>query len=250
MLVTGSLSVDDTGSVTAHAFDHPEKLPPGVVSLLDGMLPTFKFKPVLHDGRPSAVQVKMGVLLAANQVDPAHVAIHVRSARFIESDPPPEEQITIDHRAPLGYPADADDNGITGTVYVALRIGRDGRVVDAQAQQVNLRYIGSDGMARYWRNDLAKPTLAAVRKYTFHIPTRGAHAGDAYFTGILPVVFEIAGEAQPQYGEWNTYVPGPRQEFAWLQSDQPDADESQAVPAGTFAQAGTALRLLTPLGGD
>jgi hypothetical protein len=100
---------------------------------------------------------------------------------------------------------------------------------------------------RRWREALTTPTLATVRKYTFMIPTTGPHADDAEFSGILPVILNMYDQAAPTYGQWNSYVPGPRESIAWL-DDKEDTSSSEAVPAGTFAQAGTALTLLTPLG--
>jgi hypothetical protein len=137
--------------------------------------------------------------------------------------------------------------GVGGAVYVAVRIDRNGRVIEAQAQQVNLRVVAGEKQMRRWREELAKPTLATVRKYTFTIPTSGPHTDDAEFTGVLPVMFMLDGQALPQYGQWRSYVPGPRQHIAWI-DDKEDTSGSEAVPAGTFAQAGTALKLLTPLG--
>lgn len=249
MQITGSLDVDETGCVRSHAVDRAESLPSGVVQLLDQILPTFRFQPVLHDGHPGAVHAKMSLVVAANQVDREHVAIRIRSARFDESDPPPGELITIDHRVAMHYPVDAMSAGVAGTVYVAVRIDRSGHVVDAQAQQVNLRFIDNERGMQRWREALSKPTLATVRRYTFHVPTSGKHAGDEYFSGILPVIYRFEGDSLPTYGTWQSYVPGPRQDIAWLDQEQADAGSNEAIPEGTFAQAGTGMTLLTPLDG-
>mgnify|MGYP001103037665 CR=1 FL=1 len=83
---------------------------------------------------------------------------------------------------------------------------------------------------------------------SFNVPTTGAHAGDATFTGVLPVLYRI-GAGGPVYGQWDSYVPGPRENVAWLASDDVFAVASEAIPDGVFAQTGLALKLLTPIGG-
>jgi hypothetical protein len=246
--VSGSIAVDDKGNVTSHTIDHPDQLSPGVVDLVAKTIPTLHFKPVLQDGQPHAVVAKMNLVLVANHVDPEHVSIRIRSARFTESEPPASEQISIKSRASDRSIAHAIMiAGVGGTVYVAVRIDRNGRVIDAQAQQVNLRVVAGEKQMRRWREELAKPTLATLRKYTFAIPITGPQANDSEFSGILPVMIMLDGQAPPKYGQWKSYVPGPRQHIAWL-DDKEDTSGSEAIPTGTFAQAGTALTLLTPLG--
>jgi hypothetical protein len=244
--VSGSLAVDDKGNVTSHTIDHPEKLSPGVVGLIGKTIPTLHFKPVLRDGQPHAVEANMYLVLVANHVDAQNVSIRIRSARFTESEPPSSGRVRIRKRGEVQFPSEAMREGLGGTVYVAVRIGRNGRVMDAQAQQVNLRKVGSEEAMHHWRDVLSKPTLAAIRKFTFRIPSTGPEADHAEFSGILPVIFNI-GQGQPRYGQWNSYVPGPRESITWY-DDKEDTRSSEAVPPGTFAQAGTALTLLTPLG--
>lgn len=244
--VSGSLAVDDRGNVTAHTIDHPEQLSPGVVDLVAKTLPTLHFKPVLRDGQPHAVVAKMNLVLVANQIDPKNISIRIRSAWFTESKPRSSDLVRVRKRAQVSFPSEAIRERLDGTVYVAVRIDRHGRVMDAQAQQVNLRKLGSEEAMRHWREVLSEPTLASIRKFTFRIPTTGPNADDAEFSGMLPVVFDL-GLASAKYGQWKSYVPGPRKSISWVDDDE-DTRSIEAVPPGTFAQAGTALTLLTPLG--
>jgi len=247
MMVSGTLSVDEAGNVTANAIDHPEQLPAAVVQLVQQTLPTFRFQPVLHDGKPQPVHALMNLVVAANQVDPKHVAIRIRSARFSETGSASSEQISVDHRGLLRFPEEAIKAGVGGTVYVAVRIDRSGHVLDAQVQQVNLRVVDNTRQMKHWRDEFAKPTLAAMRRFTFNVPTGGAHADDQSFTGILPVSYYVDNQGPPKYGQWDPYVPGPRQDITWL--DDEEAGANEAIPDGAFAQTGTDMKLLTPPGG-
>lgn len=258
MLVSGMVSVDASGAVTAHTLDQRDTVPPPVAQFLDQTLPQFRFKPVEHDGRTQAIEAQMSVQVVVNQVDPQHVALRLRSARFTEAEaataeatrPSKTDGASIAHRAPIRYPGEAMQEAVSGTVYVAVRFDRSGQVVDAEAQQVNLKITDSESKMRHWREVLGRSTVAAVRRFTFQPPTTGPHAGDVTFTGILPVAFFLDGARPPRYGEWDTYVPGPKQDIAWLHGDDDrDADNSEAVPDGQFAMTGDSLQLLTPLGG-
>lgn len=249
MLVLGTLSVDATGAVTSYTLDQRDKLPPPVVTLLDRTLPQFRFRPVEHDGKAQAVQAKMSLRMVVNQVDPTHVALRLSSAHFTETDPPLTERGTIEHRTGMHYPYEALREGVAGTVYVAVRFDRSGQVLDADARQVDLKFTDSEAKMKYWRDVLARPAVAAIRRFTFHPPTTGPHAGDATFTGILPVAFLFDGMHLPKYGEWDTYVPGPKRDIPWLHEDAQTAAGNEAVPDGEFAMTGGGLELLTPLGG-
>ena len=247
MNVTGDLNVDDKGNVTSYVLDHPEKLPSSVTKLLGQTLPGFRFEPVRHDGQPQPVHATMNLVVAASQVDPKHIAIRLRSARFTDADIPSSERITLKSRAFPRYPDEAARDSVGGAVYVAMRVDRNGSVLDAQVQQVNLFATGSESQMRHWRNLLGKATLSAVRRFTLNVPTTGAHANDPAFTGILPVVYRI-GVGSPSYGQWESYVPGPREQVAWMGSDDLIGVATETIPDGVFAQTGTELKLLTPLG--
>jgi len=250
MLVSGTLSVDATGATTGFTLDKRGKLPPPVMQLLDQMLPTFRFKPVEHDGQPVAVATKMSLQVVANQIDPGHISLRLRSARFVEADPPKTERISIHRRTGINYPGEAWRDGVGGTVYLALRIDHAGNVADIEAQQVNLKKIGTDSQMQHWREVLANNAIEAARRFTFNVPTTGKNVHDAFFTGTLPVIYVYADGGVPDYGRWDSYVPGPRRDVAWLHDeDDRDANNTEAVPNGEFAMTGDSLQLLTPLGG-
>jgi hypothetical protein len=250
MTVSGSLRVDDTGRVTASTIDHPEQLPAGVVQLVQQTLPTFHFQPVLHDGQPQPVEATMTLVIAANRIDPKQVAIRLRSARFTEAGTVSGEWITVAQRGPLHFPEEAILSGVGGTAYVAVRIDRSGRVLDAQVQQVNLRAADDARQMRHWREAVGKAAVATVRGFTFNVPTHGSHAGDPDSTGIVPVRYSVGIQAPPKYGQWDSYVPGPIEQVDWMQAaGGTGIGANEAIPDGLFAQAGSEMTLLTPLDG-
>jgi len=247
MQVTGTLSIDAAGAVSGFTLDEREKLPAQVTALLERTLPALRFERTPNGDGSRPVQAKMTLQVLATQADAEHMTISLHHARFVEAEPPVTERISVEHRVPLHYPYEALKVEMTATVYVAVRIDRNGRVIDAQARQVNLGRPDTETRMRQLRAVFAKPTLEAVRHFTFNVPKIGPHANDADFSGVLPVQYVINGVV-PRYGQWTVYVPGPKAEIAWL--DREDAaDDSEAVRDGEFAQSGTGLKLLTPIGG-
>ena len=251
MLVSGELSVDAAGAVSGYTLDQPEKLPPTVKELLATALPTFKFVPVEHDGMPQATRAKMSLQVVAHRVDPEHIALRLRSARFDEASQvaDPTAIASLARRPHMRYPEAALNAGVTGTVYLLLRFDRSGQVTDAAVSQVNLRVDEPPMQMNRWRTMFARSALEGARGIVLHPPTSGPHAGDASFTGVLPVVYLTDGMRPVRYGEWDAYVRGPVQDIAWMHGSEATTDNNEAVPAGEFAMTGSDLRPRAPPGG-
>lgn len=255
MLVTGHVLVDEEGNVSGWEIDRPEKLPPVVVRLVERSAPIWKFEPVLVDGQPRKAKARMSLRLVANQQDDGDYQISIRSGYFGEEALRPSERMelagtseiqSIDLRPPF-YPVRAAEVGAQGTVYVVLRINRQGHVDDVLAEQVNLKTVGNETQMRHMRDMLAKPALAAARKWTFQIPTTGESAGNEFWLVRVPVDFMLRDKVQPGYGQWDAYIPGPRHHAPWQDAGLDPNDSPDAMVAGGIYQVGKGLRLLTPL---
>jgi protein TonB len=93
--------------------------------------------------------------------------------------PPPAESSLAPIVAPLpGYPRDAFNEGITGTVELELLVGVDGRVLEA-------RVVRSSGNRQL--DNAARDTV--LRQWRFQPATRGGVPVQAL--GRLPVVFSL-----------------------------------------------------------
>jgi hypothetical protein len=136
---------------------------------------------------------------------------------------------------------------ISGEVYIALKIGPDGKVMDSIVRRVDLMTSATEAQMAKAREILGDRTLKAVRNWTFDVPTRGKNAGQPYWSGILPVVFIIdRNEAMPPYGEWRAYLPGPCAEIPWhVLEDEPPNGGNCVMGLETLDSDGP--KLLTPL---
>jgi hypothetical protein len=251
MLVTGSILVAPDGSVRSYTIDHPEKLPPVVVGLIDKGTKNWMFAPVLIDDRPVAARANMSLRIVAKPDGKDDYAISLAGAQFGEdADVDSGKTISYGTRPPPRYPPSAVSAGVWGTVYVRVLVNRQGRVENAIAEQVNMGVVASDQELDKWRRVLADASLAAVKRWTFQIPTEGKEATKDHWEARVPVNYILDGRTpRESYGKWNPYVPGPEQAVPWHEKFEGSAGAADAIADGGLYQIGSGLHLTTPLNG-
>ena len=254
MLLTGTINVDTKGAVTGFTIDHREKVPSAVVQLVDGTVPHWQFDPVTRDGQAVAATTTMSVLVVATQPDDTHYRITLKAATFGDGSKDAghsasdEKSVTRKSMRPPEYPPSAYLSGVTGVVYLVVKIDHTGRVDDASVEQVNLRALGSARDSDAWRKAFGEASLRAAKRWTFNVPAAVTDEGP-FFSVRVPIDFQFEGE-EPKYGAWATYIPGPRQTIPWLDlHDMDDWSPPDALVAGRVYQPDRSLHLLTPLGG-
>jgi hypothetical protein len=244
LLVKGTIDIDADGRVLGHALERADTLADGVAAMIDRVVPRWRFEPVeLREGTTRA-RAPMSLRIVAKKLDEDNFIVQVRGAQF--GSHAPDETVSSRGMAPPRYPQAAAYAGVGGSVYTVLRIGRDGRVEDAIAEQVNLRLIASEAAMTRWRKVLAQAALHAAHRWEFDPPTKGEDADAPFWSVRVPVDFIAPGQKQPQEHEWHAYVPGPRETIPW----EPEASSAgvDALAAGGIYPVGQGLRLLTPLG--
>lgn len=246
MVVTGWIEIALDGDVQGYTLDQSDKLPQPVVDIVNKTVAKWKFKPVLIEGKPVLAKAKMNLRVVASPRGSDQYSLRVRGATFGDGDKDasPGYKST---RLP-DYPTLALRESVGGTVYVALQIGRDGRVEQAVARQVDLRATGTEREMESARKAFADASLDAVKRWTFNVPSTGS-VGDAdHWTVTVPINFNIWGTRQPGYGQWDAYVPGPVQQIPWEESQVTTDSNVDAVPDGLALLQDAHFVLLTPLG--
>lgn len=253
MLVTGTIDIATDGGVTGFRLDKEDKLPAEVVQLARQAVPEWRFEPVVIDGQAVTVSAKMSMRMVATRLGENGYRLSIRGAAFgrdalAHADRKPGTTLQASEMHPPTYPRGAAESGITGIVYLLLRIGRDGAVEDVATEQVNLTVIGSEITMQRGRKSLESAALHAARRWTFKPPTAGDAADDPHWKVRVPVAFQFDGKRAPAYGEWEAYVPGPRMPPpSWV--EQTDvASSPDALVDGELHALGDGPRLLTPLG--
>jgi len=250
MVAKGTIDIAPDGRVTAYALDEADKLPPAVRKVTDRATESWRFEPVLVEGKAVPARTRMSLrVIARKSADADTYEIEIASADFRVDTPPEERPNRRKIERPV-YPMAAARSDMGGVVYVVAKIGRDGRVVDAFAEQVNLTTVDRERAMDGWRKMLANAALRAAREWTFDPPTRGDEVEEPFWQVRIPFGFIVQGRSVPSYGEWELYVPGPRQRAPWMDAADFDASSSDAIAGDDISQVGKGLRLLTSLNGS
>ena len=249
MLVTGTIEVSPDGSVRTYAIDQADKLPDGILDFIQKNVDEWKFDPVLVQGKAVGVRNKMSLRVVAKQAADDEYTVRLQAASFDPLTVEAGHDVKSKSMPPPRYPEAAAMNGAAGTVYVVIKVGRDGSVADVVAEQVNLRMVAGPVEMQQWRTVLGKAAVQVARKWQFIPPVAGERADDPYWTVRVPVDFMLSNTA-PKYGQWQAYVPGPRQSYPWAEKEAA-GDSLEALSEGGVHLVGNGgLRLLTPLGAE
>lgn len=268
MLVTGEIAVNPDGSVYGYSLDHRDKLPAVVVKLIGQTLPGWKFTPVEVQGKPVRAKALMSLRVVAKQMDAKHDAVSVKSAEFGVETPQSLQApacangacLTFLDRQPPAYPFNLVSNLVSGTVYLAVKVDRQGKVAQVAVEQVDLRRIADETILGRWRQELGRVSMEAARHWTFQVPRTGPEADRKYWVATVPINYNIPVPGQAKtigsigYGQWDFYVPGPVNSIPWVHAQRgQDVAKSgaDAVPDnGMPFVPDSRFVLLTSLGGD
>ncbi|WP_201314285.1 hypothetical protein [Dyella sp. EPa41] len=248
MLVSGTIEVLPDGSVGSYALYKEEKLPAPVIDLIKRNVSTWKFQ--LKTPSTTPIKEDMSLRIIAKDEDAQHMTLRLAGANFSDGDSPESSSIRWQHRVSPLYPKFSLDHGMSGTVYILVRIGRDGKVINTGLEQVNLRRYVPDQkeMARF-RKDLADAAIKVSRRWTFETPTSGEEMQAPFWDAQIPVDFnaERGNRSGESYGSWAIYLRGPQEQIGWRQDASLVSEAPDAVPDGSIHPVGAGARLLTPL---
>ena len=193
--------------------------------------------------------------IVATDVDRTHTTIRLVSAHFEETNKPANTTAHSRDRVQPTYPRSMIQARVSGTVYVLVRVGRDGHVLDAAAEQVNLHQFQSKSQQAVSRTALAKASVDAIKQWVFDTPTEGSAATAPFWYVRVPVTFHLHEIGNPSfdshtgedYGTWEVYLRGPRETIPWLQDSRMLAEAPDAMPDGSEHQLGSDNLLAAPL---
>jgi hypothetical protein len=234
MLVKGTIETNADGSVNTLVIDQSDKFPAGLVDFVRKQVLAWEFEPVLVDGKAMRARSPVSLRVVARAVGGGNYSIAIRNASF-DGEPTKEgETLSSKRMDPPRYPELVARSGASGTVYVVVKTDKQGRVVDAVAEQVNLRTIGTAKEMEAWRKALADAALNAARKWTFTPPVHGETADDESWSARVPCDFKMDSRATFVYGKWEQYIPGPRQSIPWSDEDRPGFSPDSLAAGGVY----------------
>jgi len=246
--VDGTILVGPDGKVQEYELKGASVLPDEVRRFLDFHIPRWQFEPPELDGRPVALRNRMGVHVVATPSADGGMRMVLRSTYFMPTEGEGGYDLVATRMHPPAFPEVARDAGAEATVYVAVRIGRDGRVIEAVDEQVNLHFL-AERDADKWRDIFARSAIRAAQGWRFQTPTRGPSAAQESWQARIPVSFTF--DERNRYGRWQAYVPGPRRPVPWLSGEQ-QGQSLEGMAGGSVHPVGPqgGLRLGVPLQGN
>jgi len=248
MVVTGVLDINPDGSVRGYTVDQPAKLPSVVLDVLKQTVPGWRFQ--VDIARPAIARARMSVRVVATPVGKTGFSIRVEGVDFNDDGTPAAETINPRDTPNPAYPQEAIKARTAVTVYVLLRVGRDGKVAEAGAEQVNFTLACPPDEREGLTKVFVRATLMTLRRWTFDVPTKGPYVHAAYWDVRVPVIFsllEAGGRVEPtKYGSWEAYLPGPRRPLAWVTDQTMLASAPDATPEGGPTMLNGKPRLAVP----
>ncbi|GHC12240.1 energy transducer TonB [Thermomonas carbonis] len=250
--VSGTVTIGKDGSVIAHTLDPKAPLGETLVDFVNKAVAGWRFAPVMVDGQAVTARVPMHLRLVAKRAEDDKFSVTIASSYFgsneavAQSDNPGSTRL-----APPQYPKVAQRMGGEGTVYLIVQIDRGGKVANVDAEQVNLRVAGTANEMTRLRDMLTAAAVRAARDWSFTPPTTGETANDDNWLIRVPVDFVLLGpgDKQRKEGEWDTYIPGPRNMgMPWAQEKLKTAGSPDALPGSGAYPLRQGATLLTPLG--
>lgn len=252
MVLDGQITIGGQGQVEAFALDQREKVPADLADFVERSVLTWRFAPVMRDGQPVRARTDVSIRLSAKAGPGGNDVVTLEGATFGGYDRNSTEQVTSIKLQPPVYPAYALDTGAQGDVIVIVKVGRDGQVIDAVAEQVNLRVLTDERRMQKLRDTFARQTVNTAKRWTFRAPTTGEARDEPFWTVRIPVDYSFSDSASDAgYGKWKVYIPGPRTPATWRTAEQRASDTYGPLAFGGvyMADVNKGPRLLTPLGG-
>ncbi len=240
MRVDGDITIDPQGQVTQYNVTTP--VTPTIRNALDAAVRGWKFHTVEVDGQPANARSIMRVTLAARQASSGY-AISVDNVTFrgVPEDEPlkaGEVRANVDAPAPLGvrifaksrqpvkYPRAAERAGISGSVLLSFRVGRDGSAAQVFAMQSTLYNVrASAGVMHELRKSFENNAVAAVKHWHFDVRLNGEEPTSTSLTRTMRVDYLSAGlTAEGAPGQWRVESRSAWRQVPWL-VDQPAAQK-------------------------
>lgn len=250
MVLTGQVNIGTEGQVEGFVLDQREKVPAELASFVDRSVQTWRFEPIVRDGKPVRARTQVSIRLVANIGPDGKDMVTLDAATFGGYDATSTDQVTSIKLPPPRFPSAALNMGGSGDVMLIVKVGRDGKVMDVIAEQVNLRVLGDARRMERLREAFAKQSVDAAHRWSFRAPSTGDEKDKPFWSVRVPVSFDF-GEVTRGYGQWNVYIPGPRAQAPWRQVGPGEQDVAGLLAVGGvyMTDVSNGPRLLTPLGG-
>lgn len=243
--VDGELTIGPDGGVADYRIR--TKLDPQVETLVKRAVPTWRFKPILVDGKPAIATSPMRITLAAEemaegyrvtvdnvvfrpnteeeyQAEQASRKAHRRISVAGEA-PGPQVAISSKSMQPPKYPSGLQRSGVEGIVLLNLRLNPDGTVAEVFAAQSSLLNVkGREALLDRARVMLERNASDVAKRWTFQVKAENPAAlPPEHLTVRVPVEYMLGSSGSGPdalAGKWRHEFRGPNRTAPWLPGEQ------------------------------
>jgi hypothetical protein len=224
MRVDGELSIDPQGVPIDYAIK--TVLPQKLHDSLEQHVHSWRFVPVLIDGKPVLAETEMRVVLAAQGVGDAYrvtvddVTFPQMQGQATDGDPKDPTDISYGKKLPINYPLEALQYGLLeASVMLDLKLTSEGQVEQAFVEQTALHNV--EGKPRDLENVaqlFERAAVANMKSWRFNVVVNVLDPKPENLTVRVPVHFSAPGLAgAPTYRTgWQQEVRTPRRRAPWL----------------------------------
>ncbi|MFA5901871.1 MAG: hypothetical protein WC829_22470 [Hyphomicrobium sp.] len=215
--VDGWIQITEQGGVADFQTDSP--LVPALREKLGRIVFSWRFLPVLIEGKPSSVRTRTRVVLAATP-DGAGYQVRIDNVTFPRESAaaPASDDFSGRSLTPPQWPRALAGVNVAGRVLLCMRVGADGHVEQVVAVQTMLFDVrGSEVRLRRVVDQFERAALFAAKGWRFNISAERGQTLAAERTVKVPV--EFVAEAKPGWdlpGQWRTIVRVPKRPVEWL----------------------------------
>jgi TonB family protein len=247
--VQGEIDIDAAGKVTDARLTTP--VPDDLRLGVERDMRAWTFAPTMRDGQPVPVHSRVRITLAAPAVSQV-TRVWIDDAAFVAGDGPvanPPAQLTVRRQERPTYPSGASSAGVPGNVLVAVRVGVDGKVVDATVvQSAMLEITARKRVLDQAFASFENAALRAARDMRFDVAVRDGMTPSADdLTVNVPFLFAPGPVSSPPDGQFRMYVRTPKRAVPWL--GPASMSRPFGATGGEVPMAATAgPRLLSPVG--
>lgn len=232
MQVDGDVEIGPTGEVVSYALQQTRKpLPPVIATRLPAQVKSWRFDPVLVDGKPVVARTRMRITLLASEQDGGY-SISIDNVTFprthgaVEVDAPRERSLRMVSRPRVEYPAAFVGRGLDARVLVALDIAADGSLTDAAIIQSSIPdRTGEAAQFQQLAATLEREVLRGVRAMRFAVDAPADADTSEPFHAVLPIEFRMGAreEAKSRTGIWRVERRSDKRTPEWVEGADRDA---------------------------
>lgn len=240
LTTSGEIVIEADGTVRSYALKG-KSLGAPVDELVGKSVRSWRFEPVLKDGKPVVAKTVMRLTLQAVPAGEDYV-LRVSDVDFGGSTAYADVK-------PPKYPPDGIAQRMGARVMLSVKLDAQGNVVDALPYQTSLSKGGSEAYVKRMRRMFETASIRAVKQWKF-TPGEVIDGEPIGSTVMVPMQYAITeGSRRTLDEQWHRYIPGPITPAPWVDADAVASVETDGLAQGEGVALDSRFRLLSDVVG-